>query len=188
MRSIHRAGLRADAERRTEDGGGAQGSSRLNEADAPRPGGNRIPSGQSGHVRRHGSVSRRSPSVPISLYIFIIPANTELTGLRLLGFGIGAFFSLMSSSFAIEDPLRAPQYANLTTQMKVKEVFKDMGKGMWKSGSGFAKVGALYAGSECVIEGVSFRFYLLLPCTPHDPAHLPPRHSSQLYCVVRLLQ
>lgn len=87
------------------------------------------------------------------------------------GFGIGAFFSLMSSSFAIEDPLRAPQYANLSTQLKVKEVFKDMGKGMWKSGSGFARVGALYAGSECVIEGVSRRFYPLLPPTPHDPTH-----------------
>lgn len=60
----------------------------------------------------------------------------------------------MSSSFAVEDPFRAPQFAHMTTQMKAKEVFKDMGKGMWKSGSGFARVGALYAGSECVIEGV----------------------------------
>jgi len=27
-----------------------------------------------------------------------------------------------------------------------------MGKGMWKSGKGFGKVGALFAGIECVIE------------------------------------
>lgn len=72
-----------------------------------------------------------------------------------VGFGIGAFFSLMSASFAIEDPFRAPQFAGMSTQNKAKQVFKDMGKGMWKSGSGFAKVGALYAGTECVIEGVS---------------------------------
>ena len=33
----------------------------------------------------------------------------------------------------------------------------DMGKGMWSQGKGFAKVGALYAGTECVIEGVSIK-------------------------------
>lgn len=62
----------------------------------------------------------------------------------------------MSSSFAIEDPMRAAQYAGMSTQLKAKTVFTEMGKGMWKSGSGFARVGALYAGTECVIEGVSF--------------------------------
>jgi import inner membrane translocase subunit TIM22 len=60
----------------------------------------------------------------------------------------------MSSSFAIEDPLRNTQFQNMGGKAKVKAVFTEMGKGMWKSGSGFAKVGALYAGSECVIEGV----------------------------------
>lgn len=60
----------------------------------------------------------------------------------------------MSSSFAIEDPFAATKFAGMTTKQKAKSVFTDMGKGMWKSGSGFARVGALYAGSECVIEGV----------------------------------
>ena len=68
--------------------------------------------------------------------------------------------------------MRAPQYANLSTKLKVKEVFKDMGKNMWKSGSGFARVGALYAGSECVIEGVSLSY---IPLYPHDPTRLSPR-------------
>jgi len=70
------------------------------------------------------------------------------------GFGIGAFFSLMSASFAYEDPLlRQQTQAGLNTGQKAKEIFKDMGKGMWKSGKGFGKVGALFAGTECVIEG-----------------------------------
>lgn len=74
----------------------------------------------------------------------------------LVGFGIGAFFSLMSASFAYEDPLlRQQTQAGLNTGQKAKEIFKDMGKGMWKSGKGFGKVGALFAGTECVIEGVS---------------------------------
>lgn len=72
------------------------------------------------------------------------------------GLALGAFFSLMSSSFAYEDPLlRQQTQAGLNTGQKAKEIFKDMGKGMWRTGKGFAKVGALFAGTECVIEGVS---------------------------------
>lgn len=67
----------------------------------------------------------------------------------------------MSSSFAFEDPFRAPQYANMPMQQKAKHVFAEMGRGMWRSGRGFGMVGALYAGSECVIEGVSPPFFSL---------------------------
>lgn len=65
----------------------------------------------------------------------------------------------MSSSFAYEDPLiRQQQQAlgNIPTTQKAKEIFSEMGKGMLRSGKGFAKVGALFAGTECVIEGVRF--------------------------------
>lgn len=67
------------------------------------------------------------------------------------GFAIGGFFSMMSSSFAYEDPLLRQ---NLNTTQKTKEIFKEMGRGMWRSGKGFAKVGSLFAGIECVIESV----------------------------------
>jgi len=70
------------------------------------------------------------------------------------GFAIGAFFSLMSSSFAYEDPLmRAQTQAGMSTTQKAADVFREMGRGMWRSGKGFGKVGALFAGIECVIEG-----------------------------------
>jgi len=70
------------------------------------------------------------------------------------GFGLGAFFSLMSATFAYEDPLsRTWAQESMNTRQKTAQIFKDMGKGMWKSGKGFGKVGALYAGVECVIEG-----------------------------------
>ncbi|KAH6913930.1 mitochondrial import inner membrane translocase subunit TIM22 [Coprinopsis sp. MPI-PUGE-AT-0042] len=69
------------------------------------------------------------------------------------GFGIGAFFSLMSASFAYEDPyLRSQTHAVVTNTQKASAIFKEMGKGMWTSGRGFAKVGALYAGIECCVE------------------------------------
>lgn len=71
-----------------------------------------------------------------------------------LGFAIGGFFSLMSASFAYEDPLLRSQSMN--TRQKASEIFKEMGRGMWRSGKGFGKVGALFAGIECVIESVSY--------------------------------
>ena len=88
-----------------------------------------------------------------------------------VGLAIGAFISLMSSSFAYEDPLLRQQ--GLNTAQKAREIFKDMGRGMWRSGKGFGKVGALYAGLECCIEGVSRAFALpastlftsAVPCT-----------------------
>lgn len=61
----------------------------------------------------------------------------------------------MSSSFAYEDPLlRQNAQAGMNNTQKAREIFKEMGRGMWKTGKGFGKVGALFAGIECVIEGV----------------------------------
>ena len=80
--------------------------------------------------------------------------------LPLIGFAMGAFFSMMSTSFAYEDPLsRTWQTSTMNTTQKTALIFKDMGKGMWRSGKGFGGVGALYAGLECVIEGVSSAWF-----------------------------
>ena len=68
-----------------------------------------------------------------------------------LGLGMGAFFSLMSASFQYEDPVLRAQ-SSLSTTQKTSAVFREMGKNMWSSGKGFGKVGALFAGIECVIE------------------------------------
>ncbi|KAI0767081.1 Tim17-domain-containing protein [Fomes fomentarius] len=85
-------------------------------------------------------------------------AKTVIAGVG--GFAIGGFFSLMSSSFAYEDPLLRQ---NLSTQQKAREIFKEMGRGMWRSGKGFGKVGALFAGIECVIESYRARNDMVNP-------------------------
>lgn len=77
---------------------------------------------------------------------------------RTKGFGAGAFFSMMSSSFAYDDPLLRTE---LSTRQKTTEMFREMGKGMLRSGKAFGRVGALYAGIECVIESVCYRFIIL---------------------------
>lgn len=92
------------------------------------------------------------------------PVKCALSGAA--GFGLGAFFSLMSTSFAVDDPLRRTTLvangldpgkvgADMTTMQSTKEFFKQTGKSMYRSGKGFGKVGALYSGIECCIEAVS---------------------------------
>ncbi|KAK4057125.1 Mitochondrial import inner membrane translocase subunit tim22 [Microbotryomycetes sp. JL221] len=70
-----------------------------------------------------------------------------------IGFALGAFFSLMGSSFTLEDPFQQQKYNGMKTMQKAKLVFKDMGVSMWRQGKGFGMVGALYAGTECIVEG-----------------------------------
>lgn len=73
----------------------------------------------------------------------------------------------MSSSFAYEDPLlRERTQAGMKTHQKAGAMFKEMGRGMWSTGKGFGKVGALYAGIECCIESVClFASFYTLPLT-----------------------
>ncbi|MBW0526049.1 hypothetical protein O181_065764 [Austropuccinia psidii MF-1] len=78
-------------------------------------------------------------------------AKTIISGT--MGFGLGAMFSLMSSSFAYEDPLRRdPNFDSMKLDKKARVMFREMGRGMWSTGKGFGKVGALYAGMECCVE------------------------------------
>ncbi|PKI84875.1 Tim22p [Malassezia vespertilionis] len=132
-----------------------------------------------------------------------------------LGFGLGAFFSLMSASFAIDDPVRqatedrlalerakrleeeavssgkaakpaanmataapgsatgsaakvpgsslkptlppVPPLPEVNTMQSTKKFFVQTGKSMYSSGKGFGKVGAIYSGIECCIEGYRAR-------------------------------
>ncbi|POV95385.1 hypothetical protein PSTT_16303 [Puccinia striiformis] len=51
------------------------------------------------------------------------------------------------------DPLRRdPNFDTMKFDKKARVMFKEMGRGMWSTGKGFGKVGALYAGLECCVE------------------------------------
>ncbi|ODN84575.1 mitochondrial import inner membrane translocase subunit TIM22 [Cryptococcus amylolentus CBS 6039] len=69
------------------------------------------------------------------------------------GLVLGGFFSLMSATFAYEDPLSRASEKHASTRAQTWFVMKDMGRSMWSSGKGFAKVGMVYSGVECCIEG-----------------------------------
>lgn len=68
---------------------------------------------------------------------------------------MGGFFSLMSATFAYEDPLSRASRDIVGMRAQTSYVMKEMGRNMLSTGKGFAKVGALYSGIECCIEGVS---------------------------------
>lgn len=71
----------------------------------------------------------------------------------------------MSSTFAYEDPLNRASSQLTGTRAQTIFIFKEMGRNMWSSGKGFAKVGALYSGFECCIEGVSLGILFLSSIT-----------------------
>jgi import inner membrane translocase subunit TIM22 len=56
-------------------------------------------------------------------------------------------------------------------------MFKEMGRNMWSTGKGFAKVGALYSGIECCIEGV--RLLLSLSSPPMRLSPTPMRRQEE---------
>lgn len=86
-------------------------------------------------------------------------ARAALTSLYRLpltpGFALGGFVAMMSATFAYEDPLSRASQKIVGTGAQAKYIFRELGKNMWSSGKGFGKVGALYSGIECCIEGVS---------------------------------
>jgi import inner membrane translocase subunit TIM22 len=72
------------------------------------------------------------------------------------GFGLGAFFSLMSQSMRYEDPITAPAMGgtSLRAHQKAAEIFREMGRGMWRGGKQWGLLGMLFSGIECCVEGV----------------------------------
>ena len=84
---------------------------------------------------------------------YFCPFRSVMSGVA--GFGLGALMGLFLHSNPIGQPT-----GELTSSLKfsqtAKQVFKEMGQVAYSSGKSFAIVGAVYSGSECVIEGVSY--------------------------------
>lgn len=59
----------------------------------------------------------------------------------------GLFLASMSSAGGPESLAPTP------TTLTVRQVFKDLLHRTWSSSKSFAKIGALFAGAECVVEG-----------------------------------
>jgi len=81
------------------------------------------------------------------------PGKTVMSGVA--GFALGGVFGLFMASMSYDSNLTPASQAisGMSTREQLKHGFKDMGARSFSSAKNFGKIGALFAGTECVIEG-----------------------------------
>lgn len=85
------------------------------------------------------------------------PSKLVIAGV--MGAGLGGLFGLFTASMRYDTPMSSglPGGVGTVSDLPVREQlragFKDMGRTMYSSGKNFGYIGAVFAGSECVIEG-----------------------------------
>ncbi|RDW95160.1 hypothetical protein BP5796_00923 [Coleophoma crateriformis] len=83
------------------------------------------------------------------------PGKTVVSGV--MGFALGGAFGLFMASMQYDTPLSTnPTAANITSlplREQLRQGFKDMGARSFSSAKNFGKVGAIFAGTECCVEG-----------------------------------
>ncbi|KAI1007951.1 hypothetical protein K3495_g284 [Podosphaera aphanis] len=79
------------------------------------------------------------------------PAKTVMSGV--MGFGLGGVFGLFMASMQYDTPLHNSPVPSKPLREQLKAGFKDMGTRSFSSAKNFGKVGAIFAGTECCIEG-----------------------------------
>ncbi|KAK6581064.1 hypothetical protein PZA11_006552 [Diplocarpon coronariae] len=84
------------------------------------------------------------------------PGKTAVSGV--MGFALGGAFGLFMASMQYDTPLHTPGGAadaikSLPLRQQLKAGLKDMGARSFSSAKNFGKVGAIFAGTECCIEG-----------------------------------
>ncbi|KAK9463968.1 mitochondrial inner membrane translocase subunit Tim17/Tim22/Tim23/peroxisomal protein PMP24 [Lipomyces oligophaga] len=82
------------------------------------------------------------------------PAKVAMSGVG--GFVLGGAFSLMMGAMAYDVPvgLGGKPISELPFREQFQVQMKDLGKKVYSSAKNFGKIGGIFAGFECVIEGV----------------------------------
>ncbi|RFU33487.1 hypothetical protein B7463_g2874, partial [Scytalidium lignicola] len=83
------------------------------------------------------------------------PGKTVVSGV--MGFALGGVFGLFMASMQYDTPLATSPAAQAVKTLPLREQlkvgFKDMGTRSFSSAKNFGKVGAIFSGTECCIEG-----------------------------------
>ncbi|KIM99528.1 hypothetical protein OIDMADRAFT_19667 [Oidiodendron maius Zn] len=83
------------------------------------------------------------------------PGKTAVSGV--MGFALGGAFGLFMASMQYDTPLatnpNAAALQSLPLREQLRRGLKDMGSRSYSSARNFGKVGAIFAGTECCIEG-----------------------------------
>lgn len=93
------------------------------------------------------------------------PGKTAVAGV--MGFGLGGVFGLFMSSMRYDTPMSSainpmsqtgpggqPALTSLPVKEQLRQGFKEMGRASWSSAKNFGYIGAVFAGTECAIEGL----------------------------------
>ncbi|KAH8652511.1 mitochondrial import inner membrane translocase subunit tim22-like protein [Xylariales sp. PMI_506] len=86
--------------------------------------------------------------------------KTAMSGV--MGFGMGGLFGMFMASMSYDTPYHVPgatggppkELASLPLRQQLATGFKDMGTRSYGMAKNFGKVGALFSGIECGIEGL----------------------------------
>ncbi|SPN97239.1 probable Tim22, subunit of the Tim22-complex [Cephalotrichum gorgonifer] len=74
-----------------------------------------------------------------------------------MGFGMGGLFGMFMASMSYDTPFHTAAggtpVSSLPLRQQLSIGFKDMGARSWSTARNFGKVGALFAGIECGVEG-----------------------------------
>ncbi|KAA8574258.1 hypothetical protein EYC84_005757 [Monilinia fructicola] len=83
------------------------------------------------------------------------PGKTVVSGV--MGFALGGAFGLFMASMQYDTPIHtstaAAEITSLPMREQLKRGLKDMGSRSYSSAKNFGKVGAIFAGTECCVEG-----------------------------------
>jgi len=83
------------------------------------------------------------------------PGKLAMSGV--MGFGLGGVFGLFMSSMRYDTPMSTnatgTAIASLPVKEQLRQGFKEMGRASWSSAKNFGYIGAIFAGTECAIEG-----------------------------------
>ncbi|TPX75120.1 hypothetical protein CcCBS67573_g03610 [Chytriomyces confervae] len=87
------------------------------------------------------------------------------------GFALGGVFGMFMSSMDMSSQMEFEKYQNMSTREQIRHTLRDMGSRSYATAKNFAIVGAVFAGSECVIESVRlFLFSRVLSWITHANA------------------
>lgn len=82
------------------------------------------------------------------------PAKGVLAGGA--GFALGGVFGLFMSSMRYDTPMGAggQEVSSLPVRQQIVKGFKEMGRASYSSAKNFGYIGAIFASTECAIEGL----------------------------------
>jgi len=112
------------------------------------------PPGGGGGSAEMGDAQTMAAVKSMQMLMESCPGKTAMSGV--MGFALGGAFGLFMASMQYDTPLHTPASSALVSlplREQLKRGLKDMGTRSFSSAKNFGKVGAIFSGTECCIEG-----------------------------------